>query len=167
MLFHKLSLSMFLATCVLCVIHVVYYYPQLPDRVACHFGLGGNPDGWSSKTTFLGTYLIAVGVCSLLMLVVAYGLPYIPVSLVNLPNKDYWFSPERKWETCDFLSHHILWLGTATMFLLFDVMHQAFQVHLGRANALQHPMLSLGLYIGFTTVWCVALIVRFRKRKPE
>lgn len=43
--------------------------PQLPERVATHWGVSGEPDGWSSKTTLLAMMpLIAVGV-TLLMLV--------------------------------------------------------------------------------------------------
>jgi hypothetical protein len=42
--------------------------------------------------------------------------------------------------------------ASATILLLFDVMRQAFQVHLGKTEALPHPMMSLGVYIGFATV---------------
>lgn len=43
--------------------------PQLPERVAIHWGVSGEPDGWSSKSTLLFMMpLVAVGM-ALLMLV--------------------------------------------------------------------------------------------------
>ncbi len=47
----------------------IWAAPQLPERVATHWGVSGEPDGWSSKTTMLVMMpLVAVGM-ALLMLV--------------------------------------------------------------------------------------------------
>ena len=37
---------------VLAVLQWVQVYPQLPDRVACHFAADGTPNGWQSKQDF-------------------------------------------------------------------------------------------------------------------
>lgn len=37
----------------LTLIMIILLYPQLPDRIAIHFDFKGNPDGWSSKISFL------------------------------------------------------------------------------------------------------------------
>jgi hypothetical protein len=92
------------------------------------------------------------------------------VSLINLPNKDYWLSSEHKQETFDFLFCYFLGFASATLLLLLDMIHQAFQVHLGRANTLSHPMLGLGLYVGFTVIWSIGLLMKFAKKgkaQPE
>jgi uncharacterized membrane protein len=159
-----LSLSVFLGLCVLCVAHALYYYPQLPDTVASHFGMGGQPDDWSSKATILAVYLVLVAVLALMFLGFSFGLAHLPVSLLNVPHKEYWLSPERRQETYAFLSSYFLWFASATLLLVFDMMQQTFQVNLGKADALPHPLLSLGLYIGFALLWCVGLFMRFLKR---
>jgi uncharacterized membrane protein len=164
MAYRRLSQGLFLGLCVLCIVHAVYYYPQLPDKVATHFGPDGRPDAWSSKQAFFGVYMTTLSLSALVFLGIAFGISYVPVSMVSLPNRDYWLSPERKKETYSFIFHYFLWFACATILFLLDLMHQAFQVHLDRVDALHHPMLSLGLYLGFTALWCVGLFVKFARR---
>jgi uncharacterized membrane protein len=165
MVMRRLSLTVFLVLCVLCVAQAVYYYPRLPETVASHFNRAGQPDVWSSKATFVRIYLAVTGLVTILFLAVTFTMSKIPVSLINLPNKDYWLSEERRQDTLALLSHYFLWFASATLLLLLDIFHQSFQVHLGKAGALSHPMLSLGLYIGFSVIWSVSLFVKFGKRR--
>ncbi|MEO0136879.1 MAG: PH domain-containing protein [candidate division WOR-3 bacterium] len=39
--------------CVSMLIMVILLYPQLPDKIATHFDLQGNPDGWSPRISFV------------------------------------------------------------------------------------------------------------------
>jgi uncharacterized membrane protein len=168
MTIRRISLIVFLVLCVLCVAQAAYYYPLLPEKVASHFGLSGQPDAWSTKTSFITIYLIVTGFLMLVFLGISFGMSKINVSLINLPNKDYWLSPERKQQTFDFMFIYFLWLASATLLLLLDMFHQTFQVHLGKANTLSHPTLSLGLYIAFTVLWSIGLIIKFgQKGKVE
>ncbi len=160
----RLPLIVFLVLCVLCVAQALYYYPQLPERVASHFGASGQPDGWSTKQSFLGIYLFTVGLVAVLFLGVQFGMSRIPTTLINLPNKDYWLSPERRQGTFDFMAGYFPWFASATTLLLLDVFHQSFQVNLGRAEALAHPVLSISVYVAFTAVWTIGLIVKFARK---
>ena len=161
----RVSLVVFLVLCALCVIHALYFYPQLPDKVASHFGPSGQPDAWSSKASFVTFYMIVAGVLAILFLGISFGMSKIPLSLINLPNKDYWLSPDRKRETFDFIFHYFLWFASATFVLLIAMFHQSFRVHLGKAKSLEYPMLSVGIYIVFTILWCIGLYVKFCKKK--
>lgn len=164
----RLSLTVFLALCALCVAQAVYYYPRLPETVASHFGLNGQPDAWSSKTFFVAFYLVMTGICVGLFVGVTLAMPKIPVWAINLPNKDYWLSEDRKQSTFDFLFHYFLWFASATLVFLLHTFHQAFQVHLGKADGLTHPLLSVGIFIGFSVVWSLGLLVKFgRKGQPR
>lgn len=165
MTMRRLSACVFLILCVLCVAHVAYYYPRLPERVASHFGASGQPDAWSTKEFFVTFYLVVTGISTLLFLGISVGMSKIPVAWINLPNKNFWLSEERKQKTLDFMFHYFLWFASATLLLLIDIGHQSFLVHLRKADALPHPMLSLGLYIGFTMAWSVGLIVKFGKKR--
>jgi uncharacterized membrane protein len=153
--------------CILCVAQVAYYYPLLPETVASHFNRAGQPDAWSSKATFVRIYLAASGLVAVLFLVGSFAMSKIPVSLINLPNKDYWLSEERRQDTFAFLTRYLLWFASATLLLLLDIFHQAFQVHLAKANSLSHPVLSLGLYIGFSVTWSIGLFVKFGKHSAD
>lgn len=160
-----LSVLLLLTLTALCTAHALYYYPQLPDVVAMHFGATGRPDAWAPKEAFLKIYLLTLAFCSAVFLGVAFVLSRLPVSMINLPDKAYWLAPERKQETVDFLFHYFLWFASATVLLLCDVMHQAFQVHLGKAEVLPHPVTSLVCYLCFTALWVAGLIVRFAKKR--
>jgi uncharacterized membrane protein len=160
----KISLIVFILLLLLCIAHVAYYYPLLPDRVASHFGASGQPDAWSGKETFVKIYLVAVAFIAVLFPGIGLILRKIPASLINLPNKDYWLSPERKQETVAVLSRQFLWFGSATLLLLLDIFHQSFRVHLGQAQTLEHPVASIVGYVLFTTLWSIALIAKFMRR---
>jgi len=67
-------------------------------------------------------------------------------------------------ETIDSLNSQFLWFGCATLLLLLDIFHQSFKVHLGQAKALEHPVVSMVVYVVFTTAWSIALIVKFMRR---
>ncbi len=161
----KISLIVFIVLLLLCIAQVTYYYPLLPDRVASHFGASGRPDAWSSKESFVKIYFIVVVFIVLLFPGIGLMLRKIPTSLMNLPNKDYWLSPERSQDTIDVLSRQFLWFGSATLMLLLDIFHQSFRVHLGKAQTLEHPVASIVVYVGFSVLWSIALIVKFM-RKP-
>jgi len=150
------------------VAYALTTYPQLPERVASHFGMSGTPDSWSTAASFVRTYLIAVSALFVMFAGIAVGLGRIPNSLINLPSREYWLAPERRESTVEFMSRHMLWFGSATLLLLLDMLRQTFRVHLGKAQSLEHPMLSLLGYLIFTGVWCIALVMRFLSpRNPQ
>ena len=46
----------------------LYYYPLLPDRIATHFDLSGNPDGWGNKYVALFFPLIMSAIFAIITL---------------------------------------------------------------------------------------------------
>ncbi|HEY6010488.1 MAG TPA: DUF1648 domain-containing protein [Nitrospirota bacterium] len=159
----NLSRIIFIIILLLGLVQAVYYYPLLPDRVASHFGVSGNPDAWSSKDSFMKIYGIAILVVAVLFSGIGFLLRKAPTSLINLPNKAYWLSPEQRDETVDGLSRQFLWPGSATLLLIQDIFHQAFNVQLGRAQTLEHPIASIVVYAVFTIIWNIALIAKFKR----
>jgi uncharacterized membrane protein len=157
----NLPLLVFILLLALCIVQVACYFPLLPDRVASHFGASGQPDAWSSKETFVKIYLIVVTFITALFPGIGLIVRKIPTSLINLPNKNYWLSPERRQETVAVLSRQFLWFGSATLLLLLDIFHQSFRVHLGQAQTLEHPVTSIVAYVLFITLWSIVLISKF------
>ena len=167
----KLALAVYLAITAVCVVHAVHYLPLLPDRVPSHFDISGKPDDWMDKGPLMTLYLGIVAGLGALFIGIGVGIgwvgPKIPKVLINLPNKAYWFDPERRDTTFETLSALFLWYGSATVLLMLDIFHQSFLVALGRAETLGHMFLSMGLYLGFTLVWIVLLYRSFGKPKAD
>jgi uncharacterized membrane protein len=161
----KFSGMVFIILLILCIAQAAYYYPLLPDKVASHFGASGRPDAWANKEFFVKIYLFAVAFVAVLFPGIGFIVSKIPNNFINLPNKNYWLSPERRHETVDFLVRQFIWFGSATLMLLLDIMHQSFRVHLGQASSLEHPVASIVTYVAFSVLWNIALIVKF-VRKP-
>ncbi|MFH1742946.1 MAG: DUF1648 domain-containing protein [bacterium] len=87
----------------ICLLYMAMTHPHLPDRMAVHFNVHGEPDGWSNKSSFFVWYsLVVVGINVLFLVLLPFLLGVIPDSLINLPWKEYWFSsPERKKQALD------------------------------------------------------------------
>jgi uncharacterized membrane protein len=160
----KVSFLIFLGLCLLCLFQAWYYYPLLPDHVASHFGPTGHPDAWTTKVSFFHFCLIVIAGLALLFSLIGLLMAKIPVQLMSLPNKDYWMAAERRQATLDELSFAFFWFASATMILLLDMFYQTFQVQLGKAKILTHPVLSLGIYISFSIILTAGLLIRFLRR---
>lgn len=50
----------YLGLLLLAILQAAWYYPQLPEMVASHFGVSGKPDGWMSRQSFLLVELMRV-----------------------------------------------------------------------------------------------------------
>ena len=154
----------FVILCAACVAHALYYYPLLPEKVATHFGPSGRPDAWGGKMQFFIVYLVTVGVMAAIFLGLGLFLTKFPDDAFTLPNKDYWLAPERRRETLAYIFSCSLWLGSLTIVLLFDLAHQSFQVHLGKATRLDHFWISMGIYLTIVTMWCIATYRKVNKK---
>lgn len=159
-----ISFAVFAGLFAACIIHAFYYYPQIPDVVASHFGPAGKPDAWAGKQVFIAVYLISAGMNAVIFAGIAFGLEWIPATKLNLPNRDYWMAGERRQETYQFFFQSFMWFGSATFLLLLDMFHQTFMVHLGKAATLDHPWLSISLYMGFSIAWCIVLFIKFLRK---
>jgi uncharacterized membrane protein len=150
---------------VVSLVHMIVYYPMLPARVASHFDMRGRADDWTGKGAFVATYACTALGTTLVMLLISLTLPRIPKSMINLPHKDYWLSPEREKATFASLSAYFAWFACATLALLIACFHMSFATSLGRQVPSWLSESLLGAYIGFTVIWCARLLLRFRKPK--
>ncbi len=143
---------------------ILYAGRVLPDPVASHFNFRGDPDG----TMSLRAYLI-------FMALFGVGLPgffigltkilrKIPVSLINLPHREYWFTPERIDSAMLILTRLMLRL-TCGMLLFFSGLHQLVIVaNLSRPVRLPTiPFLVLlGIGLAALVAWMAMLYRSFR-----
>ena len=105
-----------------------HYYPLMPDSMATHFGAGMEADRWSEKQSFFLTYaLVEVGML-VILLVPVFLQKWVPVSMINMPNREYWFAPERREATWLEVTKFGLGMTAATlgfMIALAEVMFRA------------------------------------------
>jgi uncharacterized membrane protein len=140
----------------------------LPPVVAVHFVKGGAPNGWQTQSQMFVLGLILLGVCVL----VGFGIPRIiaaiPLALVNLPNKAYWFAPERRTETIAFFKTWFAWFGCALLAFLIVVNQLVYEANLTQPKHLDTRQFTVAMFafLAFVAIWSVRIILRFG-REPE
>lgn len=158
---HPLALALFSLLSALLVGHAIYHYFILPDQVATHFGLSGEPDAWGPKTVFFLWYFIITGVFIAMFAGVNLALKPGHRSWLNIPNKKYWLAPERIHDTLIYVRSGLLLFGSGTLLFVLDLVHQSFQVSLRNTSKLDHFLLSFAVYLLFCVFWISAVYRRF------
>lgn len=83
------------------------------QRIATHFDFHGRPDGWMTRSSYVGaSILIGVGL-PLLLAAIGYGVRFLPVNryIFKIPNRDFWLAPERRSEVYEYLFRFCLWVA--------------------------------------------------------
>jgi uncharacterized membrane protein len=127
---------------------------DLPDRVPTHFGAGGIPNAWMTRSGYT-VFMLAFTLGLPVLVAAAIGLlPRLAPRLVNLPHRDHWLAPERRDESLAFLGRQGCRLG-GLMVLLAAGVHWLIL----RASRLSPPRLEEGLLVAMLAVFLVALAV--------
>jgi ABC-type Fe3+ transport system permease subunit len=133
---------------------------RLPERLASHFNLAGDPDGWMSRSSHLWMMgLLAFGL-SLLVVGLFYGLRFLPVSMINLPQREYWLAPERQRQTLHDLFRTGIWL--ACLEALFILGIHLLMVSANAQQPARMPFAICGAFIVGVLLWVGGLLRRFR-----
>ncbi|HOX58089.1 MAG TPA: DUF1648 domain-containing protein [Candidatus Paceibacterota bacterium] len=148
--------------------HLTSSISGLPERMATHFDAGGQPDGWSSRASYVRFMLVFGLAFPLFAPAVCYAARFLPDWLCNIPHRGYWLAPERRRETLAYLFSHSLWLAPLMAGFVIGTHLTTIQ-----ANRLAEPQLSsattwamIGTMLAGIGVWLVPLIRRF-KRVPR
>lgn len=161
----RLPTSIFLVLVILGVAQFAYYAPRLPEIVGSHFGASGSVNGWQTKPAFFLMELLMI----VLAAVIAFGVPRIitsmPVSLINLPNKEFWLGPERREETLTYFRAWSAWFGCALLAFLLFVMELAFRANLHTPPRLNSAAFvpALIAFVLFSLFSTIRLVQRFAK----
>lgn len=144
---------------------IVYYYPNLPEKVASHFDVFGEADGWMSKSSFLVFQLILLAFIALFSFALPVLLKKTPISLINLPNKEYWLAPERKERTFSILSRRFEWFGIALCALMISINQLVIQANLTDQNFSPASWYIVGAFLLFVVIWSIRLCKDFKIAK--
>jgi hypothetical protein len=143
--------------------HVFVEGARLPPVVASHFGVGGAPDAFLARGWFLAVLAGAFALVAATGFGATWLVERLPAEQVNLPNRDYWLTPERRAATAARFAAYNEVFAAAIGGLLIAVNGLVF-----RANAEHAPLdevrflALLGAFFAFVIVWLVQLSRAFR-----
>lgn len=156
--------ALLLAAAALVMLHWEWM-PQLPERVAVHFGSGGKPNRWSSKDELgLGTLWVHLGTAGFIVLLTSL-IHKLPPNAVNMPNPGYWRRPENFPLACRHMSTWGRWFGTAELAWAWAMDRQLFLANLRQPVLMDTQATNwlLAAALAGTAVLLGLLLLRFRR----
>ena len=126
----------------------------LPQRMATHFDASGRPNGWMSRSSAVALQGVVGLIVPLIVAAGFFTVRFVPPQRINVPHRDFWFAPERREQTCTYLSRQGFWLASLLVMLQGLVWYQ-----LVESNARNVPQLSSSGFLGLIGVFGVAMIV--------
>ena len=143
--------------------HFSSLYSQLPSVVASHFDGRGTPNGWQTKQAFFTGFVGMTVLCVLIGFGLARLIGAMPVQLINLPNKRYWFAPEHREETLEFFKTYFAWFGCAIYAVMITFVDYAAQSNLHRDHppGVAHLWYTIGGFLTFLIAWLVRMLTKF------
>ena len=95
------ALALFLFMCAVAL--MLWMFPRLPEPMASQFSFDGAPTRWTSRASFVTTFITISGMLNVMFLGgIASLLNRVSTPRFNVPNKEYWLStPERCTEALD------------------------------------------------------------------
>lgn len=106
------------------ITYMVLSYPLLPDRVASHFGPGGQPNGFMTKDALLLTSILAI----LVLVGVTFSLAYL-----GLRKPEAFYRPYMKWDatvkTVDAMFVFLAYINVVVSLALVDTVYYNLQGH--------------------------------------
>ena len=144
---------------------IVYFYPIMPSPMAVHFNAAGVADGWGPKHYFFVTIGAVIALLTTMFAGISLLIRVLPDSLINLPNKDYWFAPERRVQTLQRLTGQLLFIGTITLLLLDGVLYLSCMANIPPASSMPADILwgMLGSFFTVNIIWTIIMIRSYRR----
>ena len=146
------------------ITQIIFYYPQLPEYMATNFGGSGNPQAWTSKNLFLIINTSILLIPFLIFLFLPTILRKTPDRLLNIPNKEYWLTEERREETFKRTENYFEWIFVGIIAFTIIIFQMVVNANLSEDKNLSgyFGIVLIGFFI-YIIVLVVKLILTFRK----
>jgi uncharacterized membrane protein len=126
----------------------IYYYPQMPERMASHFAADGSVNGWQSRSAFFVLMLLVTSTSAIVGFLAPRQIAARSNARINLPHRDYWLAPERRAETLQFITSTMAWFACGILFVLISGTFLALQANLTPAHRFNSEAM-LAVLVGF------------------
>lgn len=142
----------------------LWYWPQLPERMAIHFDAKGMPNDWMGKVPATLLSISLVTLLPMFFLSFSQVIRWLPASMINLPHREYWLAPERREESFRWMTGWMIWFTLFILIFIIAINHLTFI-----ANRDSQPLSAvafwgmLGSFLFSTFGFVVIMIRRFAK----
>jgi serine/threonine-protein kinase len=143
----------------------LWQHAHLPERVAAHFNRAGDANGWMSRNAQLGWQIGTVTFVAVLLQGIVLLQSRLPVESINVPNRNYWFAPERRAASDGWISGLVYSLGSLVQLFLIAVFHHVYRANLAATPQLSPTFRPLSIFLLLAIAGLVAFtILRFARR---
>lgn len=152
---------LYLVVFVVVLAWMVTTWSDLPKSLPMHFGENLKPDRMASGTQVFWMYVLLTVFQAMFFVLLVFVIRWLPVSLVNIPNREYWLTGERREETLRWMSTMLLSLGVATQLFMASLYYLTLQVGRGAKPDIYPEFLwTMGLFLA---VVLTAVFLSFRR----
>ncbi len=146
----RISFYLFLITTSFAIAISILYYPKLPQTIASHYGLNGKADGWMSKEWFVVFQISLSLFFFALFTLISYFIPRFNNSLINLPNKDYWLTGNRREESLSKISTLLYLIGSSVNIFFVLIFMEVYSANMDKTY-------KIGSAVWFYLVFFISL----------
>jgi hypothetical protein len=155
---------LFILLCLGYLLYLNQTLSLLPERVASHFDVGGQPNGWMTRSgymTFMGIFGLGL---PLFVVVLCFLSRFLPDWTFNLPHREFWLSPEQRSQTYEYLLARSLWLACPLVGFVGGTHYLTIQANCSVPVHLPSgPLLTLlAIFLAGVALWVVGLVRHFR-----
>ncbi len=142
----------------------IYFYTRLPDTVAIHFRTSGIPDGWASNEANLVISICLYVFIAGLFLAIPSSLKTLPEKYMNFPNKEYWFSAQRKDTTIKRMAQFLHVFGSILLLFFLLLGYLVFSANLSDPVVLNERIIWIAAAVltVFIVLWLILFYRQFK-----
>ena len=149
----RIGRAFFIIAILLCAFELVRLWGLMPDSMAAHFNVLGDPDRFAPKAESFTVQIQVLLAVIMAGLTISLSFLVIPSGIVNMPNRDYWLAPDRRAESMARLSD----FGFMMFGIILLTIQAGFEIA-AYAN-LRVPIWFNAQLMGVVTAFAVVLIV--------
>lgn len=158
--------TLWILSLIILIGQVLMFAPDLPERMATHFDFKGNPDGWSSKSTFLILWVCLIIFINAWMPLTGIIIKKGPRWMISIPNKYYWFSNEQNINRLiEIMDNTMAMIFFCVNLIFIYTFHYTYEINVKGTTSLE--MWLIFIPIVFVTVFPLIYLLRKLQIPPE
>ncbi len=149
-------------------VQLLYIRQQLPETVASHFGSGGKPDGFMARDSYLVLMAVLEIGLPLFMVALAKGIRFMPIDLINVPNRQFWLSPPYREFTLRYMEAMLVWISAVTSIFLIALNYLSYRANIDKSPLDEFSFIAmLAVFMLFVVGICIFMFWRFRLPRTQ